>query len=167
MIVQHVAALVSGDTVATVQVAPVLDTVSELLTIGIKAAVAVVALMMPLTMQPLISAWHLDKIVADAASAALMNAKEVLKAQLGPNGEINIDVKNVAVANAIEMVLGSTSPWIIMLGGGKSAVKTKAAAWVEKIVTSTATTYMEKVVPPGPPVPAGPSSLNLPGLPPV
>jgi hypothetical protein len=160
-----IAALSSGDTVATVQVAPVLDTVSELLTIGIKAAIAVVVFMLPPTLAPLVSAWHLDQIVADAASAALMNAKEVLKNQLGPNGEINIDVKNVAVANAIEMVLGSTSPWIIMLGGGKSAVRTKAAAWVEKIVTSTATSYMEKIVPPV--VPPATSSLNLPGLPPA
>lgn len=137
---------VPGDTKVVFQVATWIDVAFDIIKLALGAATTAVMLIVPFWARPIIYTWHLDKIIQDAAAAALLKAKEKLKHQLGPNGEITIDVKNVAVADTIQMVEASVSAWLISIGGGKGLLAIKAMAWIEKLITSKATTYVEAPV---------------------
>lgn len=149
--------VIPSDTKVSFQAEPWIDIIQQIANIALKAAMAAVMLIVPFWARPIIYAWHLDKIIADAASAALLKASQNLKDKLGPDGEITIDVKNAAVADAVEMVLANVSSWLISLGGGKDLIAIKAAAWVEKQITSSVTTYAEV-----PPKPKAPINIPLP-----
>lgn len=149
--------IIPSDTKVQFQADPWIDIIQQIANIALKAAMAAVMLIVPFWARPIIYAWHLDKIIADAASAALLKATQNLKDKLGPDGEISIDVKNAAVADAVELVLANVSGWLISLGGGKDLIAIKAAAWVEKQITSATTTYAEI-----PPKPKSPINIPLP-----
>lgn len=132
-----------ADSIVRFNAAPIIDSIFAIGQVMAGALSLLIMGVMPGWASTIFYGWKLNKIVENAVLASMMKVRDLVKKQLPADGVITFDVKNAVADDAIETVLKTTSTWVIFLGGGKVQLETMIKAWVEKVVTSNSTVYVE------------------------